>query len=50
MEFKLTSESMGSLIDRIIHAVEFYCDYNDQYDSVKSILECNGILEIEGDK
>lgn len=50
MEFKLTSESMGSLIDEIINVVEFYCDYNDQYDAVKCILEANGIVEIEGDE
>ena len=47
MDFRLTSESMGLLIESIIDAVEFIDDRDIQFELVKTILEDNGIAEIK---
>lgn len=47
MDFRLTSESMGLLIESIIDAVEFIDDRDMQFKLVKTILEDNGIIEIK---
>jgi hypothetical protein len=47
MEFRLTSESMESLIESIVDAVETTEDRDMQFEKVKTILEDNGIVEIK---
>lgn len=47
MEFKLTSESMELLLESIVDAVESNDDRDMQFELVKTILEGNGIVEIE---
>lgn len=50
MEFKLTRESMDLLAEQLIDAVEWHSERDEQLTAVKCILECNGIVEIEGDE
>lgn len=47
MEFKLTTESMGLLIESIVDAVESTEDRDMQFELVKTILSDNGIVEIK---
>ena len=47
MEFKLTRESMELLIESIVDAVESTEDRDMQFELVRTILEDNGIVEIE---
>ena len=47
MEFKLTTESMGLLVESIVDAVETTEDRDIQFEMVKTILEDNGIIEIK---
>lgn len=47
MEFRLTSESMESLIESIVDTVETTEDRDMQFEKVKTILEDNGIIEIK---
>ena len=47
VDFVLTKESMDYLIDYIRYAVKSTEDVNEQFESVKTVLESNGIIEEE---
>ena len=47
MNFRLTSESMELLIESIVDTVESTDDRDSQFEMAKTVLESNGIVEIE---
>ena len=47
MDFRLTKESMELLIEQIVDAVESTDDRDIQFETVKTVLTDNGIVEIE---
>lgn len=47
MDFKLTKESMELLIEEIVDTVESTEDRDTQFEMIKTVLEGNGIVEIE---
>lgn len=47
MDFNLTKESMELLLEEIVDAVESSDDRDEQFKSVKQVLEANGIYELE---